>query len=88
MHIIYILYFISKIYVYRMVVKQDVSLMSAEELSAYVEKVRSKRRERAKHYYDIRTYVCIYMYVCECVYVIRVCVCVYATCNITVLWPA
>lgn len=26
--------------------------MSAEELSAYVEKVRSKRRERAKHYYD------------------------------------
>lgn len=26
--------------------------MSAEELSAYVEKVRAKRRERAKHYYD------------------------------------
>ena len=35
-----------------MVCKKDISLMSAEELSAYVEKVRAKRRERAKHYYD------------------------------------
>ncbi len=35
-----------------MVCKKDISLMSADELSAYVEKVRSKRRERAKHYYD------------------------------------
>jgi hypothetical protein len=35
-----------------MVVKLDVSLMSAEELSAYVEKVRAKRRESAKKYYD------------------------------------
>ncbi len=32
--------------------KKDISLMSADELSAYVEKVRAKRRERAKHYYD------------------------------------
>lgn len=51
-YIIYILYFISKIYIYRMTVKKDISLMSAEEMSAYVEKVRAKRRERAKHYYD------------------------------------
>jgi hypothetical protein len=35
-----------------MVCKKDISLMSADELSAYVEKVRAKRRERAKHYYD------------------------------------
>ena len=35
-----------------MVCKKDISLMSAEELSAYVEKVRAKRRERAKYYYD------------------------------------
>ena len=35
-----------------MVCKKDISLMSADELSAYVEKVRRKRRERAKHYYD------------------------------------
>jgi hypothetical protein len=26
--------------------------MTAEELTAYVEKVRAKHRERAKHYYD------------------------------------
>jgi len=32
--------------------KKDISLMSAEELSAYVEKVRSKRRASAKKYYD------------------------------------
>ncbi len=35
-----------------MVAKKDISLMTAEELSAYVEKVRAKRRERAEHYYD------------------------------------
>ena len=35
-----------------MVCKKDISLLSAEELSAYVEKVRAKRRDRAKHYYD------------------------------------
>ena len=35
-----------------MTVKQDISLMTADQLAAYVEKVRAKRRERAKHYYD------------------------------------
>ncbi len=31
--------------------KKDISLMSVEKLAAYVEAVRAKRRERAKHYY-------------------------------------
>ena len=32
-----------------MVQKQDISLMSAEQLAAYVECVRAKRRERSKN---------------------------------------
>ena len=35
-----------------MVQKQDISLMSADQLAAYVEAVRAKRRERSKKYYD------------------------------------
>ena len=35
-----------------MVQKQDVSLMSTDQLAAYVEAVRANRRERAKHSYE------------------------------------
>ena len=35
-----------------MVQKQDISLMNADQLAAYVEAVRAKRKERSKKYYD------------------------------------
>jgi len=35
-----------------MPVKKKVSLMSVEQLAAYVEAVRAKNRERSKRYYD------------------------------------
>ncbi len=35
-----------------MVEKKDINLMSAEQLTAYVESVRAKRRANSKKYYD------------------------------------
>ena len=35
-----------------MVQKKNISLMSADQLAAYVESVRGKRRQRSKQYYD------------------------------------
>ena len=54
-----------------MLKKQNVNDMSAEQLAAYVEAVREKRRQQSKKYYDnqikgdtyIHLYVSIHMYI-------------------------